>query len=86
MRCDTVVSHCAGPSSRVGESQRIAWLLRAQQRASVKVRAADALCKDLVNEPKRQRQSVEGSSTVTFLGAGGKEMSVECPKVNLTES
>lgn len=41
--------------------------------------AADAFCKDKVNTVKKV--NVEGSATVTFLGAGGQSISVDCPKV-----
>ncbi|KAK9839436.1 hypothetical protein WJX81_001882 [Elliptochloris bilobata] len=40
--------------------------------------AADAFCKDKVNIVKKV--NVEGTATVTFLGAGGQSISVECPK------
>lgn len=83
MRSVTAGSQSAGPAAHVNESQRASRRVQRQRKADVKVRAADALCKDLVNEPKRLQQSAEGSSTVTFLGAGGKEMSVECPKVSV---
>lgn len=42
---------------------------------------ADAMCKDLVNAPKRAETASEGVVMVSFLGAGGKEISIECPKV-----
>lgn len=82
MRSVTIGSHKASPIPHINESQRASRPAQKQRKACLKVRAADALCKDLVNEPKRLQQSTEGSSTVTFLGAGGKEMSVECPKVS----
>ena len=59
-------------------SQRCANTPR-QARGSLQVCAADAFCKDKVNTTKKV--SVEGSATVTFLGAGGQSISVECPKV-----
>ena len=58
--------------------QRCALVPR-QARGSLQVCAADAFCKDKVNITKKV--SVEGSATVTFLGAGGQSVSVECPKV-----
>jgi hypothetical protein len=51
----------------------------AQGRTAVRVHAADAFCKDKVNTVKRV--NVEGTATVTFLGAGGQSVAVECPKV-----
>ncbi len=45
----------------------------------MRVHAADAFCKDKVNTVKRV--NVEGTATVTFLGAGGQSVAVECPKV-----
>lgn len=42
--------------------------------------AQDAFCKDKVNSSKAPVH-VEGTSTVSFLGAGGQEISIECPKV-----
>ena len=55
-----------------------------QSRGSLQVCAADAFCKDKVNVTKKV--SVEGSATVTFLGAGGQSISVQCPKVSLPRS
>lgn len=52
-----------------------------QRERNIECRATDATCRDLVNEPKRNGEVMEGTSTVTFLGANGKEMPVECPKV-----
>ena len=46
-------------------------------------RNSDATCRDLVNEPKQMAGSQEGTASITFLGAKGKEMHVECPKVDL---
>lgn len=54
-----------------------------QKRSVVRAQSADALCKNLVNSPKKPQESVDGSATVSFLGAGGKAMSVECAKVEL---
>ena len=43
---------------------------------------ADAMCKDLVSAPRTGSASTqEGNVTVSFLGAGGKEIAVDCPKV-----
>ena len=44
------------------------------------VYAADAMCKDMVNT-RTQRTASEGTATITFLGAEGQEMSVDCSKV-----
>jgi hypothetical protein len=38
------------------------------------------MCKDKVNSTKAPVR-VEGSSAVSFLGAGGQEITIECPKV-----
>ena len=38
------------------------------------------MCKDMVNT-RKERLAAEGTATVTFLGAEGQEMSIECPKV-----
>eukprot|EP00891_Asterochloris_glomerata_P005317 jgi/Astpho2/5317/Aster-05871 len=37
------------------------------------------MCKDMVNT-RTQRTASEGTATITFLGAEGQEMSVNCPK------
>jgi len=43
-------------------------------------RKQDAMCKDQVNTP-RQVQAADGeSATISFLGAEGLEITVECPK------
>ena len=38
------------------------------------------MCKDMVNT-RTQRTASEGTATITFLGAEGQEMSVDCSKV-----
>ena len=38
------------------------------------------MCKDMVNT-RTQRKASEGTATITFLGAEGQEMSVDCSKV-----
>lgn len=43
--------------------------------------AQDAFCKDKVATPKTS-VAVEGTATVSFLGAGGHEIRIECPKVD----
>ena len=47
----------------------------------VRAGKADAMCKDLVNAPRSSLDAQEGVAMVSFLGAGGKEITVECPKV-----
>ena len=43
----------------------------------------DAMCKDQVNTPRQQIASDGGVASVSFLGANGLEISVDCPKVQL---
>ena len=40
----------------------------------------DAMCKDQVNTPRQQVASDGGVASVSFLGANGLEISVDCPK------
>ena len=61
--------------------QQTARHVRLPRRIATRIYAADALCKDLVNERKAPQQSAEGTATVSFLGAEGKELNVECAKV-----
>ncbi len=42
--------------------------------------AQEAFCKDKVNTVK-EVVKVEGTATVSFLGAGGQEITIDCPKV-----
>ena len=42
--------------------------------------AQEAFCKDKVNTVKGPVK-VEGTAAVSFLGAGGQEITIECPKV-----
>ena len=52
-----------------------------RRRMSCRTSAAqDAMCKDKVNSVKAPVR-VEGSSAVSFLGAGGQEITIQCPKV-----
>ena len=44
--------------------------------------AQEAFCKDKVNTVK-EVVKVEGTATVSFLGAGGQEIAIDCPKVGI---
>lgn len=58
----------------------------AARRGAVRVQAADAFCKDMVNKPRESNAVVEGVSKVVFLGANGVEVEVECAKVTGEEA
>jgi len=47
----------------------------------VAARQQDAMCKDQVNTPRQAKPTDGGVASVSFLGAGGLEIIVECPKV-----
>lgn len=66
------------PSSRIIQPEKAAHRLICRPSQASK---ADAMCKDLVNAPRKQEAVQEGIATVSFLGAGGKEITVDCPKV-----
>ena len=57
--------------------------VRRQGRGSaVTVRAEDKLARNVISLPKRPGEvQVEGESQVTYLGAGGQQVSVRCKKV-----
>ncbi len=42
----------------------------------------DTFCKDVVNI--RKEVKTEGVARVSFLGAGGHEIQIDCPKVSLS--
>ena len=47
---------------------------------------ADQMCRDVVNKKRERAPSSRDSSdtvTVSFLGAGGQELSVQCPKARV---
>jgi hypothetical protein len=44
--------------------------------------AQEAFCKDKVNTVK-EVVNVEGTARVSFLGAGGQEITIDCPKVRI---
>jgi len=61
--------------------------LRAAHRSlcePVAARKQDAMCKDQVNTPRQSEPSDGGVASISFLGAGGLEITVECPKVNFS--
>ena len=67
------------PSARMVHSEKAAHRLLCRP---VYASKADAMCKDLVNAPRKTEAAQEGVTYVSFLGAGGKEITVECPKVS----
>ena len=66
------------PSARMAHPEKAAHRLLCRPMYANK---ADAMCKDLVNAPRKAEAVQEGVASVSFLGAGGKEITVECPKV-----
>lgn len=42
---------------------------------------ADQMCRDMVNKKRESSGDSSEAVTVSFLGAGGQEISVQCPKV-----
>jgi hypothetical protein len=66
----------AGPSAAPAHSAAAPHARRAPRAA----RAADKMCRDAVSTPKTE-STATGTAVVTFLGAGGKAVEVECAKV-----
>ena len=66
------------PSPRIIQPEKAAHRLLCRRLNASK---AEAMCKDLVNAPRKSEAVQEGAAMVSFLGAGGKEITVECPKV-----
>ena len=73
--------HNPGNLHRVCSTSAAAPPSRRGRGHCTRVYAADAMCKDMVNT-RTQRTASEGTATITFLGAEGQEMSVNCPKVS----
>jgi hypothetical protein len=66
------------PSSRMIHPQRAAHRALCKP---VAARKQDAMCKDQVNTPRQSKPSDGGIASIAFLGAGGLEITVDCPKV-----
>jgi hypothetical protein len=54
---------------------------RGGRASTTRVYAADAFCKDMVNE--RKQVAATGTAIVTFMGAEGSSVAVEVPKVGV---
>ena len=71
------------PSARMIQPEKAAHRILCRPPNASK---AEAMCKDLVNAPRKSEAVQEGVAMVSFLGAGGKEITVECPKVDIVNS
>ena len=75
-----VVLHMPSPAlHRCQQLQQAPTQHRGSRGSVARVYAADAFCKDMVNE--RKQVAATGSAIVTFMGAEGSSVAVEVPKV-----